>query len=326
MKKKAIRVAVTGASGHIGYSILFRIATGEMLGHDQPIILQLLEIESAMSALNGVIMELEDCAFPLLNKISASADPKIAFQDADIAILVGSKPRTKGMERKELLEANGLIFIQQGRALAEVANNNVRVLVVGNPANTNALITLKNAVGLNPKNITAMLRLDHNRAYAKLSHKLTVLPNELSQIIVWGNHSLTQYPDLSHAMINNNKVSPLLTTQWINDDFIPSIQQRGAKIIEARGLSSAASAANAAIDHIHDWVLGSNDQWVSMGVISDGSYGIPEGVIYGFPCICKNGDYHIVQELTIDESSRERMMCSYQELLIERETIKHLLN
>lgn len=324
--KSPIRVAVTGAAGQISYSLLFRIASGDMLGKDQPVILQLLEIEPAMNALKGVIMELEDCAFPLVQGIVASHDPMIAFKDADIALLVGARPRSKGMERKDLLEANGAIFTVQGKALAAVAKKNVKVLVVGNPANTNALITLKNASGLNPRNFTAMLRLDHNRAYSQLAAKTSSHTTEISGIVVWGNHSATQYPDISAAKVKGKNASDLVDQAWLVDNFIPTVQKRGAAIIEARGLSSAASAANAAIEHIRDWVLGTKDgEYVSMGVPSDGSYGIPEGIIYGFPCTCKDGEYTIVQGLEISDFSRERMQATYQELCEERDAIKHLL-
>lgn len=324
--KTPVRVAVTGAAGQISYSLLFRIASGDMLGKDQPVILQLLEIEPAMNALKGVIMELEDCAFPLVKGIVASHDPMIAFKDADIALLVGARPRSKGMERKDLLEANGAIFTVQGKALAAVASKDVKVLVVGNPANTNALIALKNADGLNPRNFTAMLRLDHNRAYSQLAAKTGTHTTDINGIVVWGNHSATQYPDITAAVVNGTKASELVDQSWLVDNFIPTVQKRGAAIIEARGLSSAASAANAAIEHIRDWVLGTKEgQYVSMGVPSDGSYGIPEGIIYGFPCTCKDGEYTIVQGLEVSEFSRERMMATYQELCEERDAIQHLL-
>lgn len=324
--KAPIRVAVTGAAGQISYSLLFRIASGDMLGKDQPIILQLLEIEPAMNALNGVIMELEDCAFPLLHGITASHDPLVAFKNVDIALLVGARPRSKGMERKDLLEANGAIFTVQGKALAQVAKKDVKVLVVGNPANTNALIALKNASGLNPRNFTAMLRLDHNRAYSQLAAKAGVHTTDISKIVVWGNHSATQYPDISAATVNGKPASELVNQEWLVNSFIPTVQKRGAAIIEARGLSSAASAANAAIEHVRDWVLGTKDgEFVSMGVLSDGSYGIQEGIIYGVPCTCKDGEYTVVQGLNISDFSRERMMATYQELCEERDAIKHLL-
>lgn len=324
--KSPIKIAVTGAAGQIGYSILFRIASGEMLGHDQPVILNLLDIEPAMNALNGVLMELEDCAFPLLQSISISHDPFVAFTDIDIAILVGARPRSKGMERKDLLEANGAIFTVQGKALAAVAKKDVKVLVVGNPANTNALITLKNAPGLNHKNVTAMMRLDHNRAITQLAKKTNKHSTDIKKITVWGNHSSTQYPDIFHAEVNGIAASSLVDESWLENDFLPIVQKRGAAIIEARGLSSAASAANAAINHIRDWVLGTpENDWVTMGVASDGSYNIPEGVIYGFPVICKNGHYEIVKNLSINEYSQAKMINTYNELLEEREAIKHLL-
>jgi malate dehydrogenase len=324
--KAPVRVAVTGAAGQISYSLLFRIASGEMLGKDQPVILQLLEIEPAMNALKGVIMELEDCAFPLVQGIIASHDPMIAFKDIDIALLVGARPRSKGMERKDLLEANGAIFTVQGKALAAVAKKDVKVLVVGNPANTNALIALKSAAGLNPRNFTAMLRLDHNRAYSQLAAKTASHTTEINKIVVWGNHSATQYPDISAATVKGTAASDLVDQNWLVTDFIPTVQKRGAAIIDARGLSSAASAANAAIEHIRDWVLGTKEgEFVSMGVPSDGSYGIPEGVIYGFPCSCKNGEYTIVQGLAVSEFSRERMNATLQELTEERDAVKHLL-
>ncbi|MBP9741905.1 MAG: malate dehydrogenase [Burkholderiales bacterium] len=324
--KSPIKIAITGAAGQISYSLLFRIASGDMLGIDQPVILQLLDIEPSMMALNGVIMELDDCAFPLLHGISANHDPYLAFKDADIAILVGARPRTKGMERKELLEANGAIFTTQGRALAQVAKKDVKVLVVGNPANTNALIAMKNASGLDPKNFTAMMRLDHNRAISQIAQKTNHHVSEIKKIIVWGNHSSTQYPDISYATANGNKVSTLVEQQWLDSYFIPTVQKRGAAIIDARGLSSAASAANAAINHIRNWVLGTdNDDWVTMGVQSDGSYGIPAGIIYGFPVTCSNGKYQIVQGLEINDISRSRMMASYNELVEEREAVGHLL-
>lgn len=324
--KAPVRVAVTGAAGQISYSLLFRIASGEMLGKDQPVILQLLEIEPAMNALKGVIMELEDCAFPLVQGITASHDPMIAFKDIDIALLVGARPRSKGMERKDLLEANGAIFTVQGKALAAVAKKDVKVLVVGNPANTNALIALKSAAGLNPRNFTAMLRLDHNRAYSQLAAKTASHTTEINKIVVWGNHSATQYPDISAATVKGTAASDLVDQNWLVTDFIPTVQKRGAAIIDARGLSSAASAANAAIEHIRDWVLGTKEgEFVSMGVPSDGSYGIPEGVIYGFPCSCKNGEYTIVQGLAVSEFSRERMNATLQELTEERDAVKHLL-
>lgn len=323
--KSPVKVAVTGAAGQISYSLLFRIASGDMLGKDQPIILQLLDIEPSIPALKGVVMELDDCAFPLLQGITVSHDPYVAFQDVDIAMLVGARPRSKGMERKDLLEANGAIFTTQGKALASVAKKDVKVLVVGNPANTNAYIAMKNASGLNPKNFTAMLRLDHNRSISQIAAKTGKHVTDVKNIIVWGNHSATQYPDIFHASVDGKKVSDLVDQAWLESYFIPTVQKRGAAVIEARGLSSAASAANAAIDHIRDWVLGTNGAWVTMGIPSDGSYGIPEGVIYGFPVTCKDGKYEIVQGLEISEFSRSRMTATYNELLEERDAVKHLL-
>jgi malate dehydrogenase len=324
--KLPIKIAVTGSAGQISYSLLFRIASGDMLGHDQPVILQLLEVEAAMNALKGVVMELEDCAFPLLHGITTSHDPFVAFQDVDIAILVGAKPRSKGMERKDLLEANGAIFTTQGKALAQVAKKDVKVLVVGNPANTNALITLKNAHGLNPHNVTAMMRLDHNRTMSQLATKTGKHVTTIKKITVWGNHSSTQYPDIFHSEVDGIATSKLVEQSWLESYLIPTVQKRGAAVIEARGLSSAASAANAAIDHIRNWVCGTNhDDWVSMGILSDGSYGIPEGVVYGFPVTCKDGAYKIVQGLEISEFSRKNMMATYDELLEEKEAVKHLL-
>lgn len=322
--KEPIKIAVTGAAGQIGYSILFRIASGDMLGADQPVILQLLDIEPSMPALNGVVMELNDCAFPLLHGITTSHDAFTAFADVEIAILIGARPRSKGMERKDLLEANGAIFTTQGKALSEVAKKNVKVLVVGNPANTNALIALKNAKGLDPQNFTAMLRLDHNRAVSQLATQTSKPVTEIKKVIVWGNHSSTQYPDLFHAEVSGLEATKLVDNFWIEHYFIPTVQKRGAAIIEARGLSSAASAANAAIDHIRNWVHGTNHEWVTMGIPSDGSYGIPEGVIFGFPVTCKHGKYEIVQGLEINEFSRPRILASYKELLDERDAVKHL--
>jgi len=325
--KSPIRVAVTGAAGQISYSLLFRIASGDMLGKDQPVILQLLEIESAMNNLKGVVMELEDCAFPLVHNIITTYDPYIAFKDADIAILVGSRPRSKGMERKDLLEANGAIFTLQGKALSDVAAKDVKVLVVGNPANTNALITQKNAPNINPKNITAMMRLDHNRTISQLASKTKTKVSDITNVIVWGNHSSTQYPDIHQAIVCDKKATDLVDDEWIENSLIPMVQKRGAAIIEARGASSAASAASAAVDHIRSWLFGTPDgNWVSMGVPSDGSYGIPEGVVYGFPVTCKNGEYAIVKNLNISESSKKFMLNTYNELLEEKNTIKHLLS
>jgi len=324
--KQGVRIAVTGAAGQIGYSLLFRIASGEMLGADQPVILQLLELPQALAALKGVMMELEDCAFPLLQKIITTDDPNVAFKDADYALLVGARPRSKGMERADLLSANAEIFSVQGKALNTHAKRTVKVLVVGNPANTNALITQYFAPDLNPRHIHAMMRLDHNRTISYIANKLQQEVSAIKQVTVWGNHSASQYPDLFHATAHGKAVSEQVDQNWITNDFIPTVQKRGAAIIEARGASSAASAANAAIAHMRDWVLGTaSDNWVSMGVPSDGSYGIPEGVIFGLPCRCANGDYQIVQGLNWNEFSREKILASYQELAQEREAISGLL-
>jgi malate dehydrogenase len=329
--KPAMRVAVTGAAGQIGYSLLFRIASGEMLGKDQPVILQLLDITPSMKACQGVIMELNDCAFPLLQGVFATDDAEVAFKDIDVALLVGARPRGPGMERKDLLTANGAIFTVQGRALAKVAKPDVKVLVVGNPANTNAYIAMKSASGLPAKNFTAMLRLDHNRAISQLAEKTGVSVNDIDNMVVWGNHSATQYPDYRQTTIvkngvANNAVTLINDENWNRDTFIPTVAKRGAAIIEARGLSSAASAANAAIEHIRDWVLGTNGKWVTMGIPSDGNYGIPEGVIYGFPCTCDNGEYTIVQGLNIDAFSREMMDKTLAELQEEIAGVAHLLS
>ena len=328
MSKPAMRVAVTGAAGQIGYSLLFRIASGEMLGKDQPVILQLLEIpdEKAQKALKGVMMELDDCAFPLLQSMSAHSDPREAFKDADIALLVGSRPRGPGMERKDLLTINAQIFTVQGKALNDVAKRNVKVLVVGNPANTNAYIAMKSAPDLPSKNFTAMLRLDHNRALSQLATKMSKPVADIQKLAVWGNHSPTMYPDYRFATIGGQSVAKIINDdQWNREVFIPTVGKRGAAIIDARGLSSAASAANAAIDHIRDWVMGTNGKWVTMGVPSDGSYGIPEGVMYGVPVTCEGGEYHRVTGLEIDAFSRERMDFTLKELLEERDGVAHLL-
>jgi len=323
--KAPVRVAVTGAAGQIGYSLLFRIASGEMLGKDQPVILQLLDLPQAQTAVKGVMMELEDCAFPLLAGMVATDDPNVAFKDAQVALLVGARPRSKGMERKDLLEANGAIFTVQGKALNDHADRNVRVLVVGNPANTNAWIAMKSAPDLNPKNFTAMLRLDHNRALSQIAAETGKPVADIKDLAVWGNHSPTMYADYRFATIDGQSVKALINDEaWNRDVFLPTVGKRGAAIIEARGLSSAASAANAAIDHIHDWVLGSNGKWVTMGIPSDGSYGIPEGVMYGFPVVCENGEYKIVQGLEVDEFSRERMNFTLAELEEERAAVAHL--
>jgi len=327
MSKAPVRVAVTGAAGQIGYSLLFRIASGEMLGKDQPVILQLLEIPQALNALRGVVMELEDCAFPLLAGMAATDDPKVAFRDADYALLVGARPRSKGMERKDLLEANAAIFTVQGKALDAVASRNIKVLVVGNPANTNALITMKSAPGLNPRNFTGMMRLDHNRAVSQVAAKIGMPVDQIEKMVVWGNHSPTMYPDYRFAAAGGKAVKTLINDEkWNRETFIPTVGKRGAAIIEARGASSAASAANAAIGHMRDWVLGTDGKWVTMGIPSDGAaYGIPDGVIYGFPVTCASGAYQIVQGLEIDAFSRERMDLTLKELLEERDGVKHLL-
>jgi malate dehydrogenase len=325
--KAPVRVTITGAAGQIGYATLFRVANGDMLGHDQPIILQLLDLTQAQPMLRGVMMELEDCAFPLLQQVIITDDPKVAFKDTEFALLIGARPRGKGMERKDLIEANGAIFSVQGKMLNEYASREVKVLVVGNPANTNALIAMKNAPDLDPRNFTAMMRLDHNRAIAQVALKLVQPIRDIKKMVVWGNHSSTQYPDLTHAEINGRPISSLLQDQdWVERTFIPTVQKRGAAVIEARGLSSAASAGNSAISHMHDWMLGSQqNDWVTMSVPSDGSYDIPEGVIYGYPVTCKNGHYKIVQGLPINEFGRKHMMESYQELLEERAHVKQLL-
>ena len=329
MSKPPIRVAVTGAAGQIGYSLLFRIAAGNMLGADQPVILQLLEIpdEKAQKALKGVMMELDDCAFPLLQGMAAASDPTVAFKDVDIALLVGARPRGPGMERKDLLEANGKIFAPQGQALDRVASRNVKVLVVGNPANTNCLIAMKNAPSLKPQQFTGMMRLDHNRATSQVAQKLGKPVSAIRRITVWGNHSATQYPDLFQAEADAKKVWPMINDQgWLENAFIPTVQKRGAAIIDARGLSSAASAANAAIDHVRDWIAGTKEgDWMTMGVPSDGSYDIPEGVIYGYPVTVKGGAYQVVEGIEVSEFSRKRMDATLKELHEERDGVKHLL-
>jgi malate dehydrogenase len=327
--KRPVRVAVTGAAGQIGYSLLFRIASGAMLGEDQPVILQLLEIpdEKAQKALRGVMMELDDCAFPLLEAMVAASEPEVAFKDVDFAILVGARPRGPGMERKDLLEANGKIFGPQGKALSAVASRDVKVLVVGNPANTNCLIAMKNAPALKPTQFTSMMRLDHNRALSQVAQKIGQAVAGVKKMTVWGNHSSTQYPDLFRAEADGRKVWPLINDQaWLENTFIPVIQKRGAAIIDARGLSSAASAANAAMDHMRNWVYGTAEgDWVSMGIAADGSYGIAEGVMYGYPCTCKGGKYEIVKGLDISDFSRARMQATLNELHEERDGVKHLL-
>ncbi|KGQ19466.1 Malate dehydrogenase [Lysobacter dokdonensis DS-58] len=326
--KTPVRVAVTGAAGQIGYALLFRIASGEMLGKDQPVILQMLELplEKAQAALKGVMMELEDCAFPLLAGMVGTDDARVAFKDADIALLVGARPRGPGMERKDLLLENAKIFTEQGKALNDVASRNVKVLVVGNPANTNAYIAMKSAPSLPAKNFTAMLRLDHNRALSQLAAKAGVQVADIDKLIVWGNHSPTMYPDYRFATAGGASLKDKINdADWNANDFIPKVGKRGAAIIEARGLSSAASAANAAIDHVRDWVLGSNGKWVTMGVPSDGTYGIPEGVIYGVPVTTQNGEYTRITDLAIDDFSRERMDKTLAELEEERAGVAHLL-
>ena len=329
MTQAAKRVAVTGAAGQIGYALLFRIANGDLLGPDQPVILQLLEIpdEKAQKALAGVIMELEDCAFPLLQGIGASGDPKVAFKDADVALLVGARPRGPGMERKDLLTANAQIFTAQGRALNEVASRDVKVLVVGNPANTNCYIAMKSAPDLPRENFTAMLRLDHNRALSQLATKTGTPVGDIEKLVVWGNHSTTMYPDYRFATVAGKAVKGTIADDaWNRDKFIPTVAKRGAAIIEARGLSSAASAANAAIDHVHDWLLGSDGKWVTMGIASDGSYDIPKDIVYGFPVVTRDGKYEIVKGLEIDAFSREKMNATLKELTEEQDGVKHLLS
>ncbi len=323
--KAPVRVAVTGAAGQIGYALLFRIAAGDMLGADQPVILQLLEITPALPALQGVVMELNDCAFPTLAGVVATDDPNVAFKDADYALLVGARPRGPGMERKDLLEANGAIFAPQGKALNAHASRDVRVLVVGNPANTNALIAQQNAPDLDPRCFTAMVRLDHNRALSQLAEQTGSHVADIRRMTIWGNHSSTQYPDIHHANVNGKAATALVADAWYRDSFIPTVQQRGAAIIKARGASSAASAASAAIDHMRDWALGTAEgDWVSMGIPSDGSYGIAPGVIYGYPVTVKDGRYEIVQGLEINAFSRERMDATDKELREERAGVEHL--
>lgn len=326
MSKPAMRVAVTGAAGQIGYSLLFRIANGDMLGRDQPVILQLLDIPQAMDAVRGVVMELDDCAFPLLQGVVVTDDPKVAFKDIDCALLVGARPRGKGMERKDLLEANGAIFTVQGQALNEVAKRDCKILVVGNPANTNALIAMKSAPDLPKQNFTAMLRLDHNRALSQLAAKADCAVDSIEKLVVWGNHSPTMYPDYRFATTGGKALAARINDEaWNRDTFIPTVGKRGGAIIEARGLSSAASAANAAIDHMRDWVLGTDGKWVTMGIPSAGQYGIPEDIIYGFPVTCANGQYTLVKDLEIDAFSREMMDKTLAELTGERDGIAHLL-
>jgi malate dehydrogenase len=324
--KKPVTVTITGAAGQIGYALAFRVASGALLGDDQPVNLNLLEITPTLPALQGVVMELNDCAFPLLNKVAASDDARVAFRDAQVALLVGARPRGPGMERKDLLLANAQIFSAQGKAMNEVADRNIRVLVVGNPANTNALIARANAKDLNPRNFTAMTRLDHNRALSQLAEKTGTHTTDVRRLTIWGNHSSTQYPDLSHATVGGKAARSLVDQKWIEETFIPVVQQRGAAIIKARGASSAASAAAAAIDHVHTWVKGTAEgDWVSMAVPSDGSYGIPEGVVYSYPVTTRGGEYAIVQGLSVDEFSRKRMDASNAELREERDGVKDLL-
>ena len=323
--KDPVRVTVTGAAGQIGYALLFRIASGEMLGKDQPVILQLLEITPALDALRGVVMEIEDCAFELVHGIVPTDDANVAFKDADYALLVGSRPRSKGMERKDLIEANAAIFSVQGKAVNDHASRSIRILVVGNPANTNCLIAQRNAPDIDPRQFTAMTRLDHNRAAAQLAQKTGKHVSEVSGLCIWGNHSATQYPDLHETTVAGTAAMDLVDMAWYTGDFIPTVQQRGAAIIEARGASSAASAANAAIDHMHDWALGS-DGVVSMGIYSDGSYGIEAGLIYSYPVTCTNGDWQIVQGRDVNDFSQEKMAATQSELIEERDAVAHLLS
>ena len=324
--KKPVTVTITGAAGNIGYALAFRVASGQMLGAAQPINLNLLEIPPALGAVGGVVMELNDCAFPTLNKVTATSDANVAFKDCNFAMLVGARPRGPGMERKDLLLENAKIFSAQGKALDAHASLDVRVLVVGNPANTNSLIAQRNAPSLNPHNFTAMTRLDHNRGLAQLAEKTGAGVADVKKVIIWGNHSATQYPDLYHATIGGKPALSLVEAAWFKDTYIPTVQQRGAAVIKARGTSSAASAAAAALDHVHDWMLGTRDgDWVSMAIPSDGSYGIPEGVIYSYPVTCENGTYSIVQGLEIDDFSREKMQATHRELLEERDGVKDLI-
>ena len=321
-----VRVTVTGAAGQISYSLLFRIAAGEMLGPKQPVILQMLEITPALEALKGVAMELEDCAFPLLSGMVCTDDAAVAFKDSDYALLVGARPRGPGMERKDLLEANAAIFSAQGKALNDYASKDIKVLVVGNPANTNSLIAQRNAPDINPRQFTAMTRLDHNRALTQIANKTGTTINDVTHMTIWGNHSATQYPDIHQTKVNGAAAIDMVDQSWYEDEFIPVVQQRGAAIIKARGASSAASAANAAIAHMRSWALGTAEgDWVSMGVYSDGSYGITEGLIYSFPCTCKDGDWEIVQGLEINDFSRAKMSATEQELTEERDAVQHLL-
>ena len=325
--KKPVKVAITGAAGQIAYSLIFRVASGSMLGPDQPVILQLLEVPvpEVQEKLKGTAMEVDDCAFPLVAGIELHGDPMSAFEGTDYALLVGARPRGPGMERKDLLTANGGIFGPQGKALSEKASRDVKVLVVGNPANTNALIAASAAKKLDPKQFTAMVRLDHNRALSQLGAKTGAHNSDIEKMIIWGNHSSTQYPDISHCTVKGKAASSLVDKAWLEKDFIPTVQQRGAAIIKARGLSSAASAASAAVDHMRDWALGTNGKWVSMGIPSDGSYGIKPGIVYGYPVTCKGGQYEIVQGLSVDEFSRARMTITENELREERAAVEELL-
>ena len=324
--KTPVTVTVTGAAGQIGYALLFRIASGAMLGDDQPVRLNLLDITPALDALEGVRMELDDCAFPLLAGITCSDDPNVAFADTDYALLVGARPRGPGMERKDLLEANAAIFSAQGQAMNAVASRNIKVLVVGNPANTNALIAMHNAPDIAGTQFTAMTRLDHNRAITQIAQKTGTRTTDVTHMTIWGNHSATQYPDLYNTRIDGKSAIDLVDQTWFEDTFIPTVQQRGAAIIKARGASSAASAANAAIDHMRTWALGTaENDWTSMGVLSNGAYGVPEGLIYSFPCVCKDGVYHVVEGVEINEFSRVRMEATAQELSAERDAVRHLL-
>ncbi len=324
--KAPVRVTITGAAGQISYSLLMRVASGQMLGPDQPVILQLLEITPALDALKGTVMEIDDCAFPLVADIVQTDDPNVAFKDTDYALLVGARPRGPGMERKDLLEANAAIFSVQGKAINDHASRDIKVLVVGNPANTNALIAQRNAPDIDPRNFTAMMRLDHNRALSQLAAKIGKHNTDVKKMTIWGNHSSTQYPDIHHATVAGTPAMDLVQQDWYESDFIPTVQQRGAAIIAARGASSAASAANAAVDHMRSWAVGTDEgDWVSMGVYSDGSYGIEEGLIYSFPCTCSNGDWSIVQGLEVNDFSRGKMDATAQELSEERDGVAHLL-
>ncbi|PIT09987.1 malate dehydrogenase [Snodgrassella alvi] len=324
--KKPVRIAVTGATGQIGYALLFRIASGDMLGTDTPVILQLLDLPQSQTAAKGVMMELQDCAFPLLVDMFATDDPEVAFKDADIAILVGARPRTKGMERSDLLQANAAIFTTQGAALNKVASRDVKVVVVGNPANTNAYIAMQSAPDLPAKNFTALMRLDQNRALSQLAEKTGKPVSKIKKLCIWGNHSPTMYTDYRFATLDNENIAEMINDQdWYKNEYLPKVGKRGSAIIEARGLSSAASAANAIIDQIHDWIIGSDGEWVTMGVPSDGSYGIPEGIVFGFPMTCENGQYTIVKDLPIDEFSQQRINHTLAELEEEKAEVSSLL-